>query len=170
METSPVTCRMLEDFYYIDGHTFEKQYKAVLSGYRTWSELSHADEWLVFPENIGPNLAIDETSLSNGELYTIVTNRDRHGGEGCLLAVVSGTKSDDVITALESIPEEEHEKVLEVTLAHLHEAAGIREGPRRQDGAGRPERQARPVDRQDAAEHEEKEMTKAHICQAKGHK
>lgn len=111
-----MTCRMLEDFYHIDGHTFEKQYKEVLSGYRTWSELSHADEWLVFPENIGPNLAIDETSLSNGELYTIVTNRDRHGGEGCLLAVVSGTKSDDVITALESIPEEEREKVLEVTL------------------------------------------------------
>ena len=107
---------MLEDFYHIDGHTFEKQYKEVLRGYRTWSELSHADEWLVFPENIGPNLAIDETSLSNGELYTIVTNRDRHGGEGCLLAVVSGTKSDDVITALESIPEEEREKVLEVTL------------------------------------------------------
>ena len=62
MEKSPVTCRTLEDFYYIDAHTFEKQYKETLSGYRTWSELSHADEWLVFPANIGPNLAIDETS------------------------------------------------------------------------------------------------------------
>ncbi len=27
METSPVTCRTLEDFYHIDGHIFEKQYK-----------------------------------------------------------------------------------------------------------------------------------------------
>ena len=111
-----MTCRTLEDFYYIDAHTFEKQYKEVLSGYRTWSELSHADEWLVFPENIGPNLAIDETSLSNGELYTIVTNRDRHGGEGCLVAVVSGTKSEDVIKALEVIPEQKRETVQEVTL------------------------------------------------------
>ena len=105
-----MTCRTLEDFYYIDAHTFEKQYKETLSGYHTWSELSHADEWLVFPENIGPNLAIDETSLSNGELYTIVTNRDRHGGEGCLVAVVSGTKSENIIKALETIPEQEREK------------------------------------------------------------
>ena len=71
-----MTCRTLEDFYYIDGHTFEKQYKEVLSGYRDWSELAHADEWLVFADNIGPNLAIDETSLSNGEL---VHHRDQPG-------------------------------------------------------------------------------------------
>ena len=116
MEKSPVTCRTLEDFYYIDARTFEKQYKEVLSDYRTWSELPHADKWLVFAENIGPNLAIDETSLSNGELYTIVTNRDHHGGEGCLVAVVSGTKSEDVIRALELIPEEKRETVEEVTL------------------------------------------------------
>ena len=88
----------------------------MLSGYRRWSELTHADEWLVFPDNIGENLAIDETSLSNGELYTIVTNRDRHGGEGCLVAIVSGTKSEDVIRALEEIPEDRRETVKEVTL------------------------------------------------------
>ena len=54
-----MTYRTLEDFYYIDAHTFEKQYKEVLSDYRTWSEQSHADEWLVFSENNGSNLAID---------------------------------------------------------------------------------------------------------------
>lgn len=89
---------------------------STLSDYRTWSELSHADKWLVFPENIGPNLAIDETSLSNGDLYTIVTNRDRHGGRECLVAIVSGTKAEDVIKALETISEQDREKVLEVTL------------------------------------------------------
>ena len=92
MATSPVTCRTLEDFYHIDAHTFEKQYKEVLSDYRTWSELSHAADWLVFPDNCGPNLAIDETSLSNGELYTIVTNRDRHGGECWAQSIISGGK------------------------------------------------------------------------------
>ena len=31
MDTSPVTCRTLDDFYHIDASTFEKQYKDVLS-------------------------------------------------------------------------------------------------------------------------------------------
>ena len=65
-----MTCRTLEDFYHVRANTLEKQYKEILSGYRTWSELKHAEEWLVFAENIGPHLAIDETSLSNGDLYT----------------------------------------------------------------------------------------------------
>ena len=116
MDTSPVTCRTLEDFYHVHANTLEKQYKDVLSGYRIWSEASHADEWLVFPENVGPHLAIDETSLSNGELYTIVTNRDRHGRERCLVAIVAGTKAEDVIKALEKIPQELLDKVEEVTL------------------------------------------------------
>ena len=116
METSPVTCRTLETFYHIDAHTFEKQYKETLSGFRDWDQLDHADSWLLFPENIGPHLAIDESSLSNGELYTFVTNRDRHTGEGSLVAVVSGTKSEDVIQVLKRIDEEERMKVEEVTL------------------------------------------------------
>ena len=45
-----------------------------------------------------------------------MTNRDRHGGEGCLVAVVSGTKSEDVIKALYNIPEEKREAVSEITL------------------------------------------------------
>ena len=47
METFPVTCRTLEEFYHIDGHTFEKQYKEVLSGFRDWDQLEHADKWLL---------------------------------------------------------------------------------------------------------------------------
>ena len=116
METSPVTCRTLEEFYHIDCHTFEKQYKEVLSGYRNWEQLSHADEWMLFPENIGPHLAIDETSLSNGELYTFVTNRDACTRECSLVAVVAGTKSEDVIAVLQRIDEESRYAVKEVTL------------------------------------------------------
>ena len=116
METSPVTCRTLETFYHINAHTFEKQYKETLSDFRNWEQLDHAEEWLLFPENIGPHLAIDESSLSNGELYTFITNRDRHTGEGSLVAVVFGTKSEDVIKVLKLIDEEERMKVEEVTL------------------------------------------------------
>ena len=100
METSPVTCRTLEEFYHIDGHTFEKQYKEALSGFRDWDQLEHADEWLLFPGNIGPRLAKDETSLSNGELYTFVTNRDGCTRERSLVAIIAGTKSEDVISVL----------------------------------------------------------------------
>lgn len=87
-----------------------------MSNFRTWECLSHAHKWLVFPENVGPNLAIDETNLSNGELYTIVTNRDRHGGQRCLVAIVCGTKSEEVIAVLNHIPEEDRKQVKEVTL------------------------------------------------------
>lgn len=116
METSPVTCRTLETFYHINAHTFEKQYKETLSDFRNWEQLDHAEKWLLFPENIGPHLAIDESSLSNGELYTFITNRDSHTGEGSLVAVVSGTKSEDIIKVLKLIDEEERMKVEEVTL------------------------------------------------------
>lgn len=116
METSPVTCRTLESFYHINAHTFEKQYKETLSGFREWEQLDHADQWLLFPENTGPHLAIDESSLSNGELYTFVTNRDHHTQESSLVAVVSGTRSEEVIRVLSQIDEEERLKVEEVTL------------------------------------------------------
>lgn len=111
-----MTCRTLEEFYYIDGHTFEKQYKETLSDFRHWDQLSHAEEWLLFAENIGPRLAIDESSLSNGELYTFVTNRDACTRERSLIAVVAGTKSEDVIAVLKRIDEEHRNAVEEVTL------------------------------------------------------
>jgi transposase len=54
--------------------------------------------------------------VSNGELYTIVTNKKAKGGKGSLVAVVAGTKSADVITVLQKIPIEKREDVSEVTL------------------------------------------------------
>ena len=111
-----MTCRTLEEYYHVDTRTFEKQYKEVLSGYRQWDQLEHAEEWLLFPDNIGPRLAIDETSLSNGELYTFVTNRDAGTREQSLVAVVAGTKSEDVIAVLERIDENRRYAVEEVTL------------------------------------------------------
>lgn len=111
-----MTCRTLEEFYHIDGHTFEKQHKEGLSGCRDWEQLEHADEWLLFADNIGPRLAIDESSLSNGELYTFVTNRDACTRERSLVAVVAGTKSEDVMAVLLRIDEDKRGAVREVTL------------------------------------------------------
>ena len=116
MEKYPITARSLERFFHVDGDEFERQYKEYLSNYRHWDQLSHAGEWILFPENIGPYLSIDETSLSNGELYTILTNREKHGGKGSIVAIIAGTKSEDVIEVLEKIPEETLQTVREVTL------------------------------------------------------
>lgn len=76
----------------------------------------HAKEWIVRAENVGPRLSIDETSLSDGELYTVVTNKEAHGRDHALVAIVFGTKSEDVITALQTIPEDIRNTVTEVTL------------------------------------------------------
>lgn len=39
-----------------------------------------------------PSLCIDETSLSCGELYTVVTNRAGRGGRGTLVTMIRGTQ------------------------------------------------------------------------------
>ena len=116
MDSYPIPARTLERYYHIDGNQLERHYKDYLSDYRTWEEKDHADQWLVFPDNIGPNLSIDETSISNGELYTIVTNKEAKGKKGALVAIVEGIASDKVIEALERIPEEKLNQVVEVTL------------------------------------------------------
>ena len=72
--------------------------------------------WMLFPENIGPYLSIDETSLSDSELYTIVTNKAAKGRKGSIVAIVYGTMSDDVIKVLTKIKQPLRNKVKEVTL------------------------------------------------------
>lgn len=79
-------------------------------------EKDHADRWLVFPENVGERLSVDETSLSNGELYTVVTNKAAKGRKGAIVAIVSGTDSGVVLEALERIPMAVRQHVMEVTL------------------------------------------------------
>ena len=115
METIPTTSRSLDRYYHINGDTFEKQYKEVLSGYREWSELSHAEDWLVFPENI-ESICIDETAPSNGELYTIVSNRSSRGGKGTIIAIVKGVAADAVTEALMRIDEDKRLLVKEITM------------------------------------------------------
>ena len=70
----------------------------------------------MFPENIGERLSIDETAISNGELYTIVTNKAAHGKKGALIAIVAGTKATDVNSVLDKIPAKQRQLVKEVTL------------------------------------------------------
>ena len=116
MERIPTTSSSLDHYYHINGDTFEKQYKEILSGYREWSELSHAEQWLVFPENMGESLCIDETAPSNGELYTVVSNRASRGGKETLVAIIKGVSSGAVIEALMRIDEDRRLTVKEITM------------------------------------------------------
>ena len=92
------------------------QYKDYLSDFKAWKQKSHAKQWLVFPKNIGKRLSIDETSLSNGELYTIVTNKAGKGKKGTIVAMIAGTKAETVIAILEKIPLKLRNSVTEITL------------------------------------------------------
>lgn len=91
-----------------------------MSNFSTWDQKKHADKWILFKENVGANLSIDETALTNGELYTIVTNKAGHGGKGSLVAIIAGTKASDVIKVLGKIPKKSRELVSEVTLDMSH--------------------------------------------------
>lgn len=116
MDKYPISASSLEKFYYVDGHLLERQYRGHLSGYMDWEDRDHADRWLVFPENVGPNMSIDETALSDGELYTVLTNKDARGGKGALAAIVAGTKAEVVREALDNIPQERRDLVAEITM------------------------------------------------------
>lgn len=116
MDTYPIQGHSLEKFYHVDGEQLGRHYKEHLSDYSTWDQKEHADKWLLYPDNMGTNISIDETSLSNGELYTIITNKAAKGKKGCLIAIIEGTSSRQVIEVLEQIPEDVRNQVKEVTL------------------------------------------------------
>lgn len=116
MDNYPVSSKSLEKHYYINGDHFGQQYKEHLSDYQQWDQKSHAEDWMLFSENLGSRLSLDETSLSNGELYTILTNKAAKGGKGVLVAMVKGTKAESVIEVLTQIPKRLRDKVEEVTL------------------------------------------------------
>lgn len=99
----------------VNGHTFRKQYKEVISGYRSWSQGSHAESYILYPENLGPDLSLDETSLSNGEVYTVLTNKSAHGRNGSLVAMVRGVATDTVSQVLMRLPHEKRSGVSTVT-------------------------------------------------------
>ena len=77
----------------MNGELLERQYRNHLSCYMSWNQLPHAEEWVLFEKNIGPYVGIDEVSLSQGKLYTILINKEKkrtfgkhhrnHKGYGC---------------------------------------------------------------------------------------
>ena len=119
-----MTARSLGRTYLVDGDALERAYKWNLSDFRSWNQKDHAGDWVLHPFNIGEHLSIDETSLQD-DLFTILSNKAGHGLQGTIIAMVRGTKAQDVIKVLMKIPEEER---LKVNSRRSRTAVGARHG------------------------------------------
>jgi len=93
-----------------------RHYKKHSSNFQDWEQKAHAEDYMLFPDNIGEYLSIDEVSLSQGELYTFVTNKKGKGKQGSLVASIKGTLSKDIVAVLEKLSLELRKTVKEVTL------------------------------------------------------
>jgi transposase len=71
---------------------------------------------MLFPKNIGSHLSLYKTAFSNGDLYTILTNKKAKGKKGAIIAMAKGTKAESAIKTLHEIPLKQRKKVKEVTL------------------------------------------------------
>ena len=88
----------------VNPRSLQRQYKDHLSDFKSWDQKCHAKDWVLFAENLGSHLSLDETAFSNGDLYTILTNKKAKGKKGALVAMVKGTKAETVIRILHKIP------------------------------------------------------------------
>lgn len=104
IERTPISISTLASRNGLNGQTLRKQYKERISDYRTWNQYDHAQDYILYPENIGEDLSLDETCLSNGDVYSILTNKAAHGGKGSLVAMVKGVSADTVADILKKIP------------------------------------------------------------------
>ena len=111
-----MSIKTIGEMYGVDGDLLARQYKQHISGFEDWEKRNTAEEYVLFPENIGTHLSIDETCLSHDELYTIVTNKAFRGRKGSLVAMVKGTKAEVVIDVLRKISAGKRSLVKEVTL------------------------------------------------------
>lgn len=102
--------------YQMDGRQLQQQYKNHISDYKDWDQREHATEWMLFEKNMGTHLSIDETALSNDELYTVVTNKSAKGQKGAIVAMIKSTQADKVTEVLQRIDKRLRQSVREVTL------------------------------------------------------
>ena len=116
VDTRIDTMSNIASYYGVKAKKLQRHYKHEVSGFKEWEQLKHSEDYLIYPENIGENLSIDELSLSKGELYTFVTNKSGKGKKKSLVAVIKGTKSQDIIDVLYKIPLEKRKLVKAITL------------------------------------------------------
>ena len=93
LETREETISAVAYHYGVNADTLRHHYKKRSSGFEQWDQKEHAERYLIFPDNMDEKLSIDEVSLSQGELYTFVTNKSGKSKRGTLVACIKGTRS-----------------------------------------------------------------------------
>jgi transposase len=117
VDTRPDTIKNIASYYGINSRKLQRHYKHKVSGYKQWEQLSHAEDYLLYPNNITDKLSIDEVSLSKGELYTFVTNKNTGvKNKQSVVAVINGTEAKTIQQVLDKIPIEKRNKVKEVSM------------------------------------------------------
>jgi transposase len=106
----------IASYYKVDKERLRRSYKRKLSNFDTWEQKDHAEEYLIYPQNISSRLAIDEISLSKGELYTFVTSKEHTGNKKKLVAIINGTEAGTITEVLGKISEATRNTVSEVSL------------------------------------------------------
>ncbi len=115
-ETEPISLAAIAPANQLKSKEFEQQYKDHLSGVTDWEQHKHAEDWMLFPENLGPQLSIDEVAVTNGELWTTLTNKAAHGKKGALVAMIQGTNASDLAHVFDTLSARARATVTEVTL------------------------------------------------------
>lgn len=100
VETTALSIKHIAQMYCVNGKHFADLYRNKTSGYADWCGRELCCGFYFNGANIGPCMSLDETCLSNGEVWTFLTNKDGHGCKGTLAAAIPGTKSDEIISIL----------------------------------------------------------------------
>jgi transposase len=117
VDTRPDTMSNIASYFGVSSQKLQRHYKHKVSGFKDWSQLVHAEDYLIYPENITDKLSIDEVSLSKGELYTFVTNKNvKVKNKKSVVAVINGTEAKTIQEVLEKIPLEKRKQVTEVSM------------------------------------------------------
>lgn len=117
VDTRPDTMTNIASYFQVSSSKLQRHYKHQISGYKQWEQLTHADDYLIFPENITEYISIDEVSLSKGELYTIVTNKNTAcKNKQSLIAIMNGTSATTIESVLSKIQISQRNKVKEISM------------------------------------------------------
>lgn len=102
--------------YGLDGNQFERQYKNHLSAFKQWEQRDHAQDWILYPKNMGSYLGIDEVALSQGELYTVLINKQAKGRQGSIIAIIKGTQAEVICKVLLQMNRKRRFQAREITM------------------------------------------------------
>lgn len=117
VDTRPDTMSNIASYYGVNSQKLQRHYKHKVSGFKEWKQFPHAEDYLIYPENMTDKLSIDEVSLSKGELYTFVTNKNtKVRNKKSVVAVIGGTEAKVIQEVLEKIPLEKRSQVREVSM------------------------------------------------------